>query len=393
MIGTFGGASRSLCEAIGAFPPGEVEAFFVTQDGTVSKFFSNLGTVIGSWGLTQFDNTRYGYYRGWRWLILLRELLYLPLTVMALVKARRLIGKVDLIHLNEFTGLVPLWIAKKIFNAPAVVHVRSVSSDRARSWRTRFINWMLARHANAIIAIDENVRSSLPGTLSVNVIHNAFSARSSGRGDDEILSKFSKLRKESFKVGFVGNLLRVKGILEFIEAARVIRDKNLDIEFVVVGGDLRPAQGFKVKLLNIFGLAQDVRTEVKMLLDSYGLNDRVHFFGFAENLNQVYPGMDVLCFPSHYDAPGRPIFEAAFYGKPSIVAVRNPMPDTLVPGETGLAIEPRSVAQLVEAIELLFRDRQLTVRMGKAAQEMARRNFDPQQNAVKLLSIYRRLAA
>ena len=63
--------------------------------------------------------------------------------------------------------------------------------------------------------------------------------------------------------------------------------------------------------------------------------------------------MDVLCFPSHYDAPGRPIFEAAFFGVPSIVAVRNPRPDTLVDGETGLAIRPHDADELAEAITRL----------------------------------------
>ena len=40
------------------------------------------------------------------------------------------------------------------------------------------------------------------------------------------------------------------------------------------------------------------------------------------NIAQAYARMDVICFPSHYDAPGRPIFEAAFLKVPSIAAVR-----------------------------------------------------------------------
>jgi glycosyltransferase involved in cell wall biosynthesis len=103
--------------------------------------------------------------------------------------------------------------------------------------------------------------------------------------------------------------------------------------------------------------------------------------------------MDVLCFPSHYDAPGRPIFEAAFFGVPSIVAVRKPRADTLVDGVTGIAFAPGDAVALADAIERLARDRGLAARMGQAAREMAERTFDVTANASALLAVYRRVCA
>ncbi|MBL8320531.1 MAG: glycosyltransferase family 4 protein [Burkholderiaceae bacterium] len=394
MIGPFGGASRSLFEAVRAFPPGEVEATFVTQRGTVRDFFSRIGRVIEARGLTQFDNTRYSYYRGMRWLVLLRELAYLPPTVWALRRARQLCGEVDLIHLNEFTGLLVLRLARRWFDAPpAVVHVRSVARDDARSWRTRWVNRMLARDAKAVVAIDENVRASLPRQLPVQVIHNAFTPNAAGPADVAFEGRLSALRPESFKVGFVGNLLLVKGIHEFVEAARITRDRGLDVEFIVVGDDAQPSRGLKARVLKRLGLRQNVRAEVEAALDQYVLRDRVHLAGFTADISRAYRHMDVLCFPSHYDAPGRPIFEAAFFGIPSIVAVRDPKPDTLVHGETGLAIAPRSALELADAIARMAADRGATRRMGEAARAMAQRNFDVTRNAASLLQLYRQLTS
>ena len=126
--------------------------------------------------MCQFDNTRYSYYRGLRWLVVLREIAYLPATIMALRRARQRWGKFDLIHVNEFTGVVPWWLARRWFGAPVVVHVRSVARNEARSLRTRFVNWMFRRQAEGVVAIDETVRASLPADLPVAVIHNAFTA-------------------------------------------------------------------------------------------------------------------------------------------------------------------------------------------------------------------------
>lgn len=391
LTGAFGGSSRSLLETVRAFPEGAVQALFVTPRGTAGRFFSAVGEVIEARGLTQFDNTRYSHYRGLRWLVLLREIAYLPATVLALHRARQRWGAVDLIHLNEFTGLIPLWLARRWFRASAVIHVRSVARVAPGSRRTCWVNRMLAQEAGAVIAIDHTVRGSLPAELHVDVIHNAFSPKDAQTPDHAFDHKLGALRPESFKVGFVGNLLRVKGIEELIEAARLTRDRGLDIEFVVVGDDAHSSLGWRARGLNLLGLRQNMRAEVEEMLDRHSLRDRVHLVGFSTDIARAYRRMDVLAFPSHYDAPGRPIFEAAFFGVPSIVAVREPKPDTLVDGVTGLAIEPRAVEQLARAIERLASNRETTRRMGEAAHRLAVSQFNVDRNAARMLELYRRV--
>lgn len=78
---------------------------------------------------------------------------------------------------------------------------------------------------------------------------------------------------------------------------------------------------------------------------------------------------------------------------PSIAAVRNPKPDMLIDGVTGIAIEPRAPQQLADAIERLARDPAGARCLGEAAQRMAIDNFDAQRNAARLLDLYRRVLA
>jgi glycosyltransferase involved in cell wall biosynthesis len=390
MTGAFAGGCRSLYEVVRALPAGEVQPLFVAPRGSVHAFLSQLGEVIEATGISQFDNTRYGYYRGLRWLVAIRELAFIPSTIAALLRARKRWGTVDVIHINEITGVLPWLVARLMFRAPVVVHVRSVVRDDAGSFRTRLISWLLREKADAIVAIDETVRASLPSKLRVDVIHNAFSLNPADIAGPSFADKLY-LMPGSFRVGFVGNLLRVKGIFELIEAARLTRDQGLNVEFIVVGADAGRSDSFKSRILNRLRLGQDVGAEVRAKIDAYRLGDRVHMVGFMANIAQAYACMDVIVFPSYYDAPGRPIFEAAFLGIPSIAAVTNPMPDTLVDGVTGLAIPPHDAEALTEAIATVATDRALAARMGAAAHQMASSNFQAEQNAAKLLKVYQRL--
>ena len=391
-VGPFGGASRSLYEVVRALPKGSVEAYFVVARGTILTYYGELAKdVIATTGLTRFDNTRYSHYRGVRWLVVLREAFHLPFTILALLKARLRWGSVDVIHANEITEILPLLIAGRLFNAPVVVHVRSLARVDDRSMRCRWLNARLRKDADAVVAIDENVRATLPADVPVEVIHNSFTPEHAGTPDVELLGRLASLRPASLKIGFIGNLHRSKGMFELLEAARIVRAAGHDVEYLIVGGATRRQRGLKSWMLERLGLAQDVQAELPDRLARYGLTDSFHLFGATSDIQRVYESIDVLCFPSHFDAPGRPVFEAAFSGVPSIVAVRSPRPDTLVPGETGIAVPGHDPVKLAEAVAYFAESRAEVGRMGANARRLATRNFDPRTNAIKLLEVYARV--
>ncbi len=137
----FGGASRSLLELIRSFPAGAVQPLVLTRSGQFQEILAAAGVeVLGCGGVSQFDNTRYSHYRGWRWLVLLRELAYLPSTLRGLLAARRKWGRVDLVHINDLTLLPAIWLARRLFGCPVIVHVRSVQQPLgagAAGWSLR----------------------------------------------------------------------------------------------------------------------------------------------------------------------------------------------------------------------------------------------------------------
>lgn len=392
-VGPFGGSSRSLFEMVRILADGAVEPLFVAARGTALDFYGQVAKDIeATRGLTRFDNTRYSHYRGVRWLVLLREIFHIPYMVAALIRARRKWRKVDLIHVNEVTEIIPALLAKWMFRAPLVVHVRSLQRVDERSVRSRWVNAMLHRNADAVVAINENTRATLPADMPVDVIQNSFTAKRAKHSDPAMLKKLDALRPTSLKVGFVGNLHHSKGLFDLVNAAVLTRAAKRDVEYVIVGGVTKPDTGLKAWALARAGLAQDVQAELVSRIQECGLEDDFHLLGATTDIQCVYERLDVICFPSHYDAPGRPVFEAAFSAVPSIVSVDKPLADTLVDGETGIAIPAHAPEKLAQAIMHFADDRNEVARMGKNAKALADSNFDPASNARKLLAVYNRVA-
>lgn len=391
-VGPFGGASRSLFEAMRAMPEGEVERYFILQRGTILDFYGPLASdIVAVRGLTRFDNTRASHYRGRRWIVVLRELFHFPFTILALLKARRRFPKVDVIHCNEITEVIPALLAKALFKAPLVMHARSLQRHDPASLRTRWYQRMLRRHVDAVVAIDENVRRTLPADVPVDVIHNAFTPQYAAEPDLAYLRPLEALRPSALKVGFVGNLHRQKGLFELCEAARIVKDAGGDVQYIVVGGSTIATRGAVAWMLEKVGLAQNVGDNLPALLKRLSLEDDFFLLGHTVDIQRLYERMDVLAFPSHFDAAGRPVFEAAFSAVPSIVAVKDPMPDTVRDGVAAIAVAEPDPALIADAILRLERDRVTTRKMGDAALQLARENFVPATNAAKLLALYRRV--
>jgi glycosyltransferase involved in cell wall biosynthesis len=391
-ISAFSGASRSLRELLGGLPESTVKPFVVLPRGQGANIFEMEGySTEQTAGITQYDCTRFGHYRGLRWLITLRELALLPATVLACFRARRRWRDIDLIHANEITAVIAAVIMKALFQKPLVVHVRSVQQVTGIPLRRWLLEFLLRRYADAVIAIDETVRESLPADIHVDVVHNSYTPHASSKVSQAVTDLRSRFHKDSLRVGMVGNLLALKGVYEFLEAARLCVARGVNADFVLVGSNPRRPTGLSGTLLTWLGFSHDLEADIARFAARNGLDEHVHRLGFTPDVQAIYQSIDLLCFPSHLDAVGRPVIEAAWYGVPSLVAVERPRPDTLVDGETGLCIPSRDPEAMATLIGRLCSRRDEVTRMGKAARALAETNFDAKKNGWSMLGIYQRV--
>lgn len=389
----FSGAAVSMAESLNALGA-SVCATILSPKGTATEYFAQRLNcrIFETAQISQFDHTRFGRYRGIRWLIALRELVLLPSTWLSIRRFARDAQEVDIIHLNEITGIVAAVMLKQRLRVPLVVHVRAHMGEQSKGLRSAFLRWLFDRYVDVTVCIDETIKSSLPQTMQDGavVIHNGLNIEAKAATSKQKQSS-SINTGDMMTVGIVGSLLRVKGVYEFVEAAITLSKSRNDVRFVLYGSAVRKLRGVWGAVISKLGLADDVEGDLRRAIDEHDLGSRVELAGHQSDLAAVYREIDILCFPSHYNAPGRPIFEAAYFGKPSIVAIDNPLSDTLIAGETGIAVKAKDVLGLMAAISTLLDNPAKRKAMGDAAQRLAMRNFDVKTNASMLLEVYKQV--
>ena len=144
----------------------------------------------------------------------------------------------------------------------------------------------------------------------------------------------------------------------------------------------------KGKLMQFLGFQFDIGKELKKKIKSDSLEDHFKLKGFADDLEKVYENIDILCFPSHLNAVGRPVIEAGIHGKPSIVSLRNKEnSDYLINNLTGIITSEKNPNELANSIYDLHKNIDKRLLMGEKALEHVKNLFSYQENLDKFEAI------
>lgn len=375
----FGGSSRSLFELMTNLPEG-VDKIVLCPKGPFHDFLNDNGIKVKTVkGIPQFDHNITGYYRKLRWVILLRELFLFPFFVFKMIQLKK--EKVDIVHVNDITQIFSILLGKLLFKK-VILHVRCLQHSTT-DLRGRFIKRVVDKCVDKVIVIDETVHREL-SLNNMNVIHNGLTL-------DNIQLKNTTSDK-SFTVGIVTNFLIEKGLLEFIDAANIcINQWNMNVKFIIFGAPYSNSYSLKQRVLQKIGLKKNVESIVMEKLSRYNLKDKLEIRGFIKNHNKIYNNIDILTFPSHLNAVGRPVFEAAFYKVPSIVAIKDELPDTIIDNETGICINEKDPESLANAIRELYSDRKLLAKLQEGSYILANKYYNSSNNAEEVCSLYQKV--
>lgn len=110
-----------------------------------------------------------------------------------------------------------------------------------------------------------------------------------------------------------------------------------------------------------------------------GLQD-VYFHGFASRdslLSEILPTMDVFVMPTSNDMHPWALLEAASVGLPIVSTAFAGIPEIVRHGSTGLLCAPGDWRAVHRSLSILIEDPDLRWRMGAAAREHVRNNYDP----------------
>ena len=172
----------------------------------------------------------------------------------------------------------------------------------------------------------------------------------------------SNLNKNKFTIGFLGRIVKEKGIIEFLEAAEKIVIKYDDIEFLIGGTKL----------------SSDVKDRVFKRINYFkkNYNNKIKFIGNIEDAPKFYSRLDLFCLPSWREGMPRTIIEAMMMKKCVIASNIRGAREEIINNETGYLFKIKSSEDICNAIIKCYKDKNLTKAMGVKGQKRALAIYD-----------------
>lgn len=165
---------------------------------------------------------------------------------------------------------------------------------------------------------------------------------------------------EAIVIGYVGRIVKDKGIRELVDAWRIVSAERPDAHLLVVGR---------------FQAEDPVSDDVMEALQT---GERIHLAGRVANMPEVYRAIDLLLLPTYREGLGNVLLEAAAMEIPVVASRVTGCVDAILDGTTGVLVPPRDAEALAEATLRYIQDRDLRVRHGQAGRAWVLEKFRPE---------------
>ena len=197
-----------------------------------------------------------------------------------------------------------------------------------------------------------------------------------GSGVDLSYFQSCRLSGEHAHFLLISRLLRQKGIAEYHQAARILRERYPDAVFSLLG----PFDRNRVSM---------TREEV----DSWVKEGAIQYHGVDDDVRPLIEACNTFVLPS-YNPEGQPraVLEAMAMGRPVITTdtpgcretveltekgrAQKVGRETVMEGRNGFLVQPRNVEALVSAMERLIESRDLREKMGREGRRIAEEKYD-----------------
>jgi len=177
------------------------------------------------------------------------------------------------------------------------------------------------------------------------------------------------------RVLFGARLLKDKGIFEYINAVRLLKARNVSATFVVSGS--RDAGN----------PASVTETE----LNDWKSENIAEFLGFRADMSAQIAASNIVVLPSYREGFPKGLIEAASCGRAVITCDVPGCRDAIIPGVSGLLVQPRQSKDLADAMQILIEDFSLRESMGLVGRLLAEQRYSIVDVVATHLKIYQKL--
>ncbi len=175
-------------------------------------------------------------------------------------------------------------------------------------------------------------------------------------------------------IGTVGRMVPEKGQSYLVEALSLLKSRYPDLKCIFLG------EG---------PLLKDLEEQAEQL----SVSEMCVFAGVREDIERIYPLMDVFVLPSLREPFGLAILEAMASGVPVIATAAGGPLDFLRSGDNGILTAPCNSAALAEEIDGLLSNSKKRMRLAEAGLQTVKRCFTIEKMVSLIESEYRHLVS
>lgn len=269
--------------------------------------------------------------------------------------------------INSVTGLGSLYVTKGIFNSLV-------------PFFSNFAYKLAFRRSSSVIFQNNDDRSFF---LSNHIIQEQKAQLIRGSGvnidtyhpiEDKTHQKENIFgKKNAVLVLLTARLIREKGILEFCQAAEILKKKYKDKAHFVVIGDIDTGNPSCLSWND---------------LDKYRGNQIIQFTGHLDDPQPYFAASDIYCLPSYREGLPVTVLEAMASGLPIVTTDAPGCRDTVDEGINGFKVPVRNVEILVDRLERLIVDADLRRRMGEESRKKAVNEFSVEKIVKEHIALY-----
>jgi len=154
--------------------------------------------------------------------------------------------------------------------------------------------------------------------------------------DISLINNFSLQKKEDreIKILFISRIIREKGIFELVEAFEKINKKVKNSELIIAGDG----------------------KDFEELKEVVSLKKGIRLIGYVEGKEKIklFEESHLFCLPSYTEGLPVALLEAMLFGLPIVTTKVGGLKQFFRDGEMGYMIEPKSIREIEEKIELML---------------------------------------
>lgn len=167
----------------------------------------------------------------------------------------------------------------------------------------------------------------------------------------------------------IARLLKDKGILEYVRAAKRIKAEYLNAEFHLVGWiDENPAAISQTQL------------------DDWIKDGDINYWGKLDDVRPAIQECSVYVLPSYREGTSRSVLEAMSMGRAIITTDAPGCRDTVISGDNGYLVPVQAVDELVDAMKHFIDNPSLYEKMGHASRGFALKKYDVKKVNAHMIS-------